>query len=203
MLDLRLRPTKDAALDPLARRLPRAVTPAGITGASLGVTLLAAGLAALGRPLLALSLWLAGRFLDGLDGALARCRGTSSDLGGFLDLLGDTVGYVAVPLGVAIGVDERSTWIAVSALMGTFYVNALSWSFLAAVLEKRGVGASATGETTSITMPPALVEGSETIVLFGLFIVLSQWAPWLFGLMAALVAVNVVQRVAWARRNLD
>lgn len=202
MLDLRLRPAKDRVLEPVAERLSRHVGPVAVTAASLGVTLVAAGLAATGRPLLALAAWLAGRLLDGLDGPVARRRGTASDLGGYLDMLADTIGYAAVPLGVAAGVDEPITWIAVSVLLGAFFVNAISWSYLAAVLEKRGAGASLTGEATTITMPPALIEGTETIVLFGLFVALPQWAAWLFAVMAALVAVNVVQRVAWARRNV-
>lgn len=202
MLDLRLRPTKDRLLEPAAEALARHVAPLVLTAASLVVTLGAAGLAAVGLPLPALAAWLGGRLLDGLDGPVARRRGEASDLGGYLDMLADTVGYAAVPIGVAVGVDERATWIAVAVLLGVFFVNAISGTYLAAVLEKRGAGASATGEATTITMPPALVEGTETIVLFSLFVALPQWASWLFALMAALVAVNVVQRVAWARRNL-
>lgn len=202
MLDLRLRPAKDRVLEPLARWLARHVGPGPVTAASLILTLVAASLAAAGEPLPALAAWLGGRLLDGLDGAVARRRGTASDLGGYLDMLADTVGYAAVPIGVAAGVHEPTTWIALSALLGTFFVNAISWSYLAAVLEKRGAGASVTGESTAITMPPALIEGTETIVLFSLFVALPQWAAWLFAVMASLVAVNVVQRAAWARRNL-
>lgn len=117
-------------------------------------------------------------------------------------MVADTIGYAAVPIGVALGIDEPSAWIAVSVLLGTFFVNAISWSYLSAVLEKNGTGAAATGERTTITMPPALIEGTETIVLFSLFIAFPQWATWLFAVMAALVTVNVVQRLAWARRNL-
>lgn len=203
MLDLRLRPAKDRLLEPAARLLATHVGPLAITAASLGVSLAAAGLAAAGQPLAALGAWLGGRLLDGLDGPVARRRGEASDLGGYLDMLADTVGYAAVPIGVALGVDDRTTWIAVGVLLGMFFVNAISWSYLAAVLEKRGAGASTAGESTTITMPPALVEGTETIVVFSLFVALPQWASWTFALMAALVAVNVVQRLVWARGNLQ
>jgi phosphatidylglycerophosphate synthase len=202
MLDLRLRPAKDRLLAPLSTALARHAGPGAIPAASLTVTLAAAGLAAVGQPLWALAAWLGGRLLDGLDGPVARRRGEASDLGGYRDMLADTVGYAAVPLGVAAGVDRRTAWSAVAVLLGLFFVNAISWSYLAAVLEKRGAGAATTGEATTITMPPALVEGTETVVLFSLFVALPQWASWIFVLMAALVAVNVVQRLAWARRNL-
>ncbi|KAI4273163.1 MAG: hypothetical protein LQ337_004835, partial [Flavoplaca oasis] len=40
---------------------------------------------------LPLLFWILNRALDCLDGALARHRGTASELGGFLDLLGDFI----------------------------------------------------------------------------------------------------------------
>lgn len=202
MLDLRLRPLKERFLEPVAAVLARHVTADALTAAALAITLGAAALAAAGRPIAAVAAWLIGRLLDGLDGPVARHREESSDFGGYLDMVADTIGYAAVPIGVALGVDERSTWIAVAVLLGTFFVNAISWSYLSAVLEKRGAGAATTGEMTSITMPPALVEGTETIVLFSLFIALPQWSTWLLSAMAALVAVNIVQRLSWARRHL-
>lgn len=202
MLDLRLRPLKERLLERTAAVLARHVGADALTATALAITLGSAALAASGRPIAALAAWLAGRVLDGLDGPVARHRGTASDLGGYLDLVADTIGYAAVPIGVALGVDERSTWVAVAVLEGTFFVNTISWTYLSAVLEKRGAGAAASGELTSVTMPPALVEGTETIVLFGLFVAFPQWATELFALMAGLVAVNVVQRLAWARRHL-
>jgi len=202
MLDLRLRPLKERLLEPAAARLARHVSANALTGTALVVTFGAAALAAAGQPIAAVAAWLTGRLLDGLDGPVARHRGAASDFGGYLDMVADTIGYAAVPIGVAVGIDGRSAWIAVSVLLGAFFINAISWSYLSAVLEKKGAGASATGEMTTITMPPALVEGTETIVLFSLFIAFPQWSTWLFAVMSALVAVNVVQRVAWARRHL-
>lgn len=202
MFDLGLRPLKERLLEPTAQRLARHLSANVVTAIALAVTLGAAVLAAVGQPIAALLAWLAGRVLDGLDGPVARTRGEASDFGGYLDMLADTIGYAAVPIGVAVGVDERSAWIAVSVMLGTFFVNAISWSYLSAVLEKHGAGASATGELTTITMPQALIEGTETIVLFSLFITLPQWSTLLFWVMAALVAVNVGQRITWAHHHL-
>ena len=53
-----------------------------------------------------------------------------------------------------------------------------------------------------MTMPPALVEGTETIVLFGLFVAFPQRASWIFAPMAVLVAVNVIERRRWASKAL-
>lgn len=202
MLDLRLRPIKERALDGAARRLAPHVPAGALTGLSLGATLAAAGAAWAGWPLLAVTGWLVGRLLDGLDGPVARARGTETDLGGYLDQMADTIGYTAIPLGVALAVDDRATWVAVAVLLGVLYVNAISWTYPAAVLEKRGAGAKATGELTSVTMPPALIEGTETIVIYTLFLAFPAWSTWLFGLMAVLVTVNLGQRIVWARQAL-
>lgn len=202
MLDLRLRPVKERVLDGAARHLAPIIGPGTLTVLALATTLGAAVAAAYGLSAVALAGWLSGRVLDGLDGPVARQRGRESDLGGYHDMLADTVGYVAIPLGVAFAIDTRSGWIAVAVLLGTFWVNGMSWAYLAALLEKRGAGASATGEITSVTMRPALIEGTETIVIFSVFIVLPDLAPWIFSAMAALVAVNVIQRLCWATRHL-
>lgn len=200
MLDATLRPFKDAALARPARRLGRWVSPGAVTAAALAAGLAAAGMA--GRRLYgaALALWLVGRLLDGLDGAVARQRGRADDLGAYLDMVADTLVYAAIPLGIAVGVDERATWIAAGFLLASFYVNSVSWTYLSAVLEKRGQGAITTGESTAITMPPALIEGTETIVFFTLFLLVPGSAPWTFSVMAVLVGAGVGQRVVWARR---
>lgn len=185
-----------------ARRIAPIIGPGTITLLALAITIGAGWAAAVGLTALALFAWLLGRLLDGLDGPVARARGRASDLGGYHDILADTVGYVAIPLGVALRVDARSGWISLAVLLGAFWVNGISWAYLAAILEKRGAGASSTGEMTSVTMRPALIEGTETIVFFSAFILFPQVAPWLFGAMAALVAFNVLQRLRWAARHL-
>jgi len=202
MLDLRLRVVKELALEPTARVLAQWVGPTTLTVASLVTALATAGLAWADLRWAALGSWLLSRLLDGLDGPVARARNQATDFGGYLDIVGDTVGYAVIPIGVALGVDQRSTWIALGALLAAFFVNAISWTYLAAVLEKRGEGASTTGEMTTVTMRPALIEGTETIVAFSLFVAFPTLATWWFAAMAALVAVNVVQRLVWARGAL-
>lgn len=185
-----------------AKRLAPIVGPGTLTLLGLAITIGAGWAAAVGLTIVALVAWLLGRLLDGLDGPIARQRGQASDLGGYHDILADTVGYIAVPLGVALRVDSRAGWITLAVLLGAFWVNGMSWAYLAAILEKRGAGASSTGEMTSVTMRPALIEGTETILIFSAFILFPQVAPWLFGAMAALVALNVLQRLRWAAGHL-
>jgi hypothetical protein len=63
------------------------------------------------------------------------------------------------------------------ALLGSFFVNAASWMYLSAVLERRGAGAAARGERTTVTMPPGLIAGAETVVLYTLFLVFPGGSP--------------------------
>ena len=202
MIDARLRPVKDRVLDPVAARVPGALTPLALSGIALGLGLAAAGAAGAGWSVVAVAAWLTGRVVDGLDGAVARQRGQASDVGGYLDIVLDTVVYAAVPLGVAAHLDERGAWIVVAVLLGAFYVNAVSWAYLSAVLEKRAVGAASTGESTTVTMPRGLVEGAETIVIFTVALAVPSVAPAVFGVMAGAVLVGAAARTVVAVRRL-
>lgn len=203
MIDSVLRPSKDAALAPIVRRVPRWLGPGWLTAAGLLASLGAAALAA-GGTRAAVVLFLVGRLLDGVDGALARARGTASDFGGYLDIVADTVGYAAVPIGLAVADGSTGAWAACAVLLGTFYVNAVSWTYLAAVREKRGarVGDDSAGSEPSISIPTGLVEGGETIVFYTAMLVWPSVAPELSVAMAVLVALTVVQRLVWAGRTL-
>jgi phosphatidylglycerophosphate synthase len=200
MIDHVLRRPKDAALDPIARRVPRAVHPIAITAVAVLPGLGAAFAAAAGAAALATVLWLANRFLDGLDGAVARRGGRQSDAGAYADILLDVIVYAAIPLGIAAGQDTRAAWIAAAVLLGTFYVNAISWAYLSALLERRAAGARARGRMTAVTMPGGLVEGAETVVLFALALAIPDWSVAIMWVMAAAVAAGAVLRaVRWAR----
>lgn len=198
MFDHLLRALKDRLLAPVAERLAPWVSPNALSVVALVVGLLAAGLAARRQYDLALACWLLNRVLDGLDGTVARVSGTQSDFGGYLDILLDFVVYAAVPIGLAIGQPRTSVLVAALGLLASFFVNAASWMYLSALLERRGAGAAARGERTSVTMPPGIVAGAETVVFFSLFLLLPDRLALLFTLMAALVLVTVGQRAAWA-----
>jgi phosphatidylglycerophosphate synthase len=204
MLDDRLRVVAGRLLAPVARALGPRVPPLAVTAVGLVVGLAAAAAAWRGAYALGLACWLANRALDGLDGALARTHRRQSDVGGYLDLLADFAVYAAVPIGLALGAPaDAALPRVVLALLASFYVNAASWLYLSAVLERRGRGAAARGEPTSITMPAGLVAGAETIALYALALAWPARAAAIFGLMAALVALTVAQRIGWALRHLE
>ncbi|HEV8178124.1 MAG TPA: CDP-alcohol phosphatidyltransferase family protein, partial [Gemmatimonadales bacterium] len=160
--------------------------------------LLAAFFAAQGRPAPAFAAWVVNRIMDGLDGSVARAAGTQSDFGGYLDIVLDFVVYAAVPIGVVLWHPSEAAWHAALFLMATFFVNAASWMYLAAILERRKLGAAVTGERTTVTMPPAIVAGTETVIFYSILLLVPAWAPNIFWLMGSLVLLNVVMRLAWA-----
>jgi phosphatidylglycerophosphate synthase len=202
MLDSTLRPLKDSLLAPLARGPLRNVPPIVVSLAALGASLGAAVAAWQGAIVASVALWLLGRALDGLDGVVARVNGRQSDLGGLYDFLFDTIGYAAIPLGLAAGVNTTATWIATAVVLSTFYLNAVSLGHVAAMLEKRSLGAAQTGAATSTILPRGLVEGTETVIFFTVALALpaSAWIVWT--VMAAAVSITVIERTRWIARRL-
>jgi phosphatidylglycerophosphate synthase len=230
VVDRYLRPAKARALAPLAQAC-RALPPDRLTAAGLVVGLAAAGAAAVGSFGLALALWLASRLLDGLDGEVARLSqerssealpprarhlqapllpaGTlrGSDRGGFLDLVADVTVYAALTLGLAAGAaplagDPGAIWPLAAFALAAYYVNITALLVTATLLEKRGLGSEARCETTSLTIPSGLIEGTETIVLLSLALVVPQYATFTLSLIALLVALTALQRVVWSLRHL-
>ena len=202
MVDKTLRQAKERILIPIAQRMG-GVDPSLITWLAFGVGVGAAVSLWQQNYGIGILLWGLNRILDGLDGTLARTNQRQSDFGGYLDMVLDVVIYTIIPLGLTAGTGTVTAYLALAVLLGSFYINAASWMYLAALLEKRQAGASSTGEQTTITMPTGLIEGTETIVLFSLFILLPHYLVPLFYLMAALVLITAIQRLIWAYRVLD
>lgn len=202
MLDSSLRSVKDSLLSPLARVVGPRVHPNALSLLGFLVGIGSALLLLWQAYGLALLLWFLNRLLDGLDGTVARAQRRQTDFGGYLDLLLDFSVYALIPVCLALGSPTRGALPALGALLGSFYLNAASWMYLAAVLEKRSLGARAQGAVTSIVMPPGLIEGTETILFYTLFMALPGAFVPLFALMATLVLLTVVQRLLWAARHL-
>lgn len=202
MIDKALREPKEAVLALAVRGPVRQLHPTAVTILAAVVGLLAAGAAWQGAFWPALGLWALNRALDGLDGTLARLTGRQSDLGAYLDIVLDHVVYAAIPLGLAAAAGTPAALLALAVLLSSFYVNAASWMYLAAILEKRSLGAASRGELTGVTMPAGLIEGAETVLFYTLFLLLPGALVPLFWLMAALVVLTAAQRVVWAIRAL-
>ena len=200
MFDDRMRQVKERALDPLAG--PLVATPAWVLSV-VGLLLGVAAAVALWQQayVVGFVLWFFNRVFDGLDGTVARLRGTQSDFGGYLDIVIDFLVYALIPVGLALGQPSEAVILSLIFLLCTFYVNAASWMYLAAILEKRNL--SHGDKLTTVVMPTGLIGGTETIVFYSVFIVLPQYLAWLFSLMGGLIVITIVQRMIWARRHLS
>ena len=201
MLDIQLRPLKDKIFDPSCRYISASIAPLHVTGIAFGSGLLSCYFAVQQRVSLSLLFWISNRALDCLDGALARHRNTASDLGGFLDLLGDFIVYALLPIAVAEGWQRsHTTFRAIALLEGTFFINNFILFFIAAITEKRAKSDQSdtkTKELTSLPMRRALIEGTESGILFTLMLAFPRYIEMWSLLMAAAVTLGICQRTAW------
>lgn len=202
MFDAFLRALKDRLLAPLARAVGTKVHPNLITISAWFLGMLAAIAAARSDYLFALGLWITNRALDGFDGTLSRVTGMQTDFGGYLDIVLDFSVYAMMVVGLIVGSPTWQTAALGAVLIGTFYINAASWMYLSAILERRDLGASAKGERTTITMPPGLIAGAETFAFYVLLLLFPTHLLLLFTLMSIGVVATIVQRIVWAWRWL-
>ncbi len=197
MIDAGARAWLEPAFDIAARPLARAgVRPAAVTLGGLGVGVGACVAVSLERWWIGLGLFALNRYLDGVDGVLAR-RERGSHVGGFLDFAADLVFYAAFVVAVAIAVPDAR--LACAVLLATFYVNASVWLTLSSLLERRR---AERGDERSLRFVPGLVEGAETILAFGAFCVLHRHAGLIAWAFAALIGVSIAHRLVLARSLL-
>ncbi len=204
MFDVTMRKVKHRITGAFALWLGKYLGPAPITLAALATGLVSAGFAAAGLAIPALILWLLNRFLDGLDGEVARVRGDACDYGGYIDMMSDVVVYAAIPLAVAFHRAEFAVAMALLLMMAAFYTNITSWSYLSALLEKRRAPDAGCTDVyeTSIEMPHGLIEGTETIVVYALLLGIPALALETALIAAAAGLISTLQRVIWAHRAL-
>jgi phosphatidylglycerophosphate synthase len=200
MFDESLRRIKDQLGAPLAMRMGR-VSPTLVSAFTLAVGLVAVFSAAHRLYLLSLGFWLLNRTLDGLDGLLARTHNRQSDLGGYVDILADFAIYALLPIGIVAGARSEENYRALAFMLAVFYVNAASWMYLAAILEKLNVRRADT--QTTVVMPAGIIGGFETIVAYGVFLLFPVDITILFFIFSGLVIITILQRLTWAYQKLE
>ena len=201
MQDAFLRRQKDRLMTPLAGAAFAAIHPNLISVVALVIGL-GSALAIMGQWIgVGLLLWAINRMMDGLDGVVARIHQKQSDFGGYLDLFLDFIIYLAVPIAFVAAIPTTANLWACLFLIASYVLNTISWTTLAALLEKRQ--RHTVNRLTSMEMPTGLIEGAETIILYSLFCLLPGYTAYLFGLMALLVFVTAGQRLWWAWHHLD
>ena len=201
MFDDILRKVKDDLFRPLSSRLSW-IHPSVISLLGLAAGIVCAFFLYTGDYRQGFLFWIINRILDGLDGAVARSRGVESDLGGYIDIVADFAVYAIVPLSLAAGKNNPYLLIALSCMLGVFYVNAASWMYLAAILEKRNASGSAGRSDTAVEMPAGIIAGTETLIIYSVFILFHEHAFIIFNITTVLVLLTVLQRILWGVKNL-
>jgi phosphatidylglycerophosphate synthase len=147
----------------------------------------------------ALAIILINRFLDGVDGAMARVLGPT-DRGAFLDIACDFLFYAAVPLGFAMNVPVVDA-LPAAVLLASFVGSGSTFLAYAAVSAKRG-DVSPVYPNKAIYYLGGLTEGTETIIVFCLMCLLPQHFAMIAYVFATACAVTTMTRLIVGARSL-
>ena len=160
-----------------------------ITGFVVGMA--GAGLAAKDLSLAALACLVGNRIMDGLDGAVARVRGTT-DRGAFLDISLDFFFYAAFPFGFAIQNSSANAMPAAALLLG-FIGSGTSFLAFAALARKRYL-TDAAYPNKGITYIGGLTEGFEAFLFLAAICIWPAMFPVLAWMFAALCLLTTLTR---------
>jgi len=150
-------------MDDLASYVPSQISANSITLVGFGIGLLAVPLLWIKLYSAALALILVNRFLDGLDGAIARRNGVTN-LGGYLDICCDFIFYSSVVLGFALADTDKNS-LAATYLIFSFVGTGASFLAFAVIAEKQGISSEAHGQKAFHYLG-GLVEGTETVLFY-------------------------------------
>ncbi len=197
----------------LARLLDRPfVSPNRLTLLGLAAGLASAATAAAQVWWWALGLWLLSRAMDGLDGPLARRRRVAahgnvetshgSEAGGFLDITADFAVYGATVVGVAIGATRQydADWLPFLLVLLAYYVNGTAFLAFSSIAERTGRQRQ---DGRSLSFLGGLAEGTETIAVHSLWLLIPTQAGVIATVWAAVVGLSAVQRIAAGFRDLS
>lgn len=215
MMDGLVRRGLESPLRRLAGVIDRpGITPDRVTvaGLVLGLASAAAAAGQLWWP--ALLLWLTSRLADGLDGPLARRRRqppmhpepmsgepAHSEAGGFLDITADFAVYGGTVVGVAVGATagQGAPWWPFLLVLLAYYVNGTAFLAFSSIAERTG---RTIDDGRSLSFLGGLAEGTETVVVHSVWLVLPGYAWEVAVGWAAVVAIGAVQRMVAGYRDL-
>lgn len=213
MLDAPARRVLDRPLSEVARLLDHPlVSPNRLTMLGLATGLTSAACAAAQLWSWALGLWLFSRVMDGLDGPLARRRATAehadpetssgSEAGGFLDITADFTVYGATVIGVAIGATQQydADWLPFLLVLLAYYLNGTAFLAFSSIAERTGRQRE---DGRSLSFLGGLAEGTETIVVHALWLIMPAHAGIIATVWAAVVGISAAQRIVAGFRDLS
>lgn len=205
MFDLTTRQLKEGFLQPFIAPFtyltPNQITiVSGIFGVFSCITVL------LDNYSVATLFWFINRILDGLDGTVARSTGQQSLYGGYLDIIVDFTIYSAITIsitynesyntGIYITTDSIiQLWCITAILNGIYFVNAASLFMFSAMHTQ--LSNELNHELTTVSMSPstALVEGTETVLVYTAFLLAPQYILYMYVIFGIGVTVTILQRL--------
>ena len=196
MLDAAIRRHIDAPLAVVAKqavRLGLTADAATALGFALGMT--AAALVAAQLYWVALAVLLLSRFLDGLDGAIAR-QTRQTDVGGYLDITLDFIFYASVVFAFALADPARNA-LAAAFLTTSFMGPASTFLAYAVFAAKHGITTEIRG-AKSLYYLGGLTEGFETILTLSLMCAFPAWFPVIAVVYGIMCWVTAGTRIAAA-----
>ena len=163
MIDKKINKYTSGYLNQIANVLYRKdIDPNWVTILGLAIAFLCFIVLSHGSFYLGLILILINRFLDGLDGSLARLS-KPRKFGAFLDITSDFAFYALVPLGFAVFSPYENA-LPTAFLLAAFYVNGSSFLSEAIIVEKYGIEIDKRDKGFFYSF--GLIEGFETICFF-------------------------------------
>jgi phosphatidylglycerophosphate synthase len=196
MLDERLRGVKDHLLLYIGAPFLN-IHPSVLTSIAFCLGLVSCYCALQGMKTACLWFWILNRLFDGLDGYVARATKRQSDFGGYYDIICDFSIYAFLPLCLAEYAQDIAIWKAVCLFEAVCFINAASLFMLSGIMEKKAYNKK---KLTTVHMPPAMIEGTETVVFFCYSTLYPS--PAIFALFSILVLGNIIQRLYWAHKYL-
>lgn len=199
MLDGKARQLLDPLLDGIARRLvSMGIHADTVTLSAFGVGVLAA--IAIGNQyyFVGLILLLVSRLGDGLDGAVAK-QTTSTDFGGFLDIVLDFAFYGMIPAAFVFANPDQNA-VAGVVLILSFYVTGASFLAYAIMAEKHGLKTESRG-SKSLYFTTGLAEATETIAVFAAFCLFPDWFPYIAWVFAIICFYTTLARIIQAKQH--
>lgn len=183
------------------------VTPDRLTLAGLILGVASAAFAASQLWAVALVAWLVSRLCDGLDGSLARTRRAAhsdsrhGEAGGFLDIVADFIVYGATVFGVAVGAAAEfgAPWWPFMLVLLAYYVNGAAFLAFSSIAERTD---RQLDDGRSLSFLGRITEGTETIFVHSLWLIVPALAWEIAIVWAVFVAVSATQRVVVGYRLL-
>lgn len=198
MLDPYLRPLIDPPLNTLGRYLARV----GVSANRMTLLAFLFGVAAIflimaHRYSAAMVFILLNRLADGLDGAIAR-NTAMTDLGGFLDIVGDFIIYSGIVLAFGLANPQNLPYAAI--LLFSFIGPIASFLAYAIIATKRQTTTENRGKKSFFYLG-GICEGTETAAVLVLFCLAPPYFDVLAIGYAVLCWITTAQRVYFAHRD--